>query len=295
MKASVALPPLTLTSRLTAYARLVRLHKPVGIGLLLWPVLWALWIAGDGQPDWLVFMVFVLGVILMRSAGCAINDFADREFDGQVARTQDRPLAQGIITPKEAVLVFVGLSVTAFGLVLMTNIQTILMSFVGLGLAFCYPFMKRYTHWPQVVLGAAFAWGVPMAFMAQIEVLPLVAWQLFGLTLLWTVAYDTQYAMVDRDDDLKAGIKSTAIRFGRYDRLVIGILQLAVISGWIWIAKANHLGLGFYCALAAASLTFIHQAWLIRDRAAKDCFKAFLNNNLFGLLVFLGLVIEYNL
>lgn len=294
MKASVALPP-PLTSRLTAYARLVRLHKPVGIGLLLWPVLWALWIAGEGRPDWLVFMVFVLGVILMRSAGCAINDFADREFDGQVARTQDRPLAKGIITPKEAVLVFVGLSVTAFGLVLMTNIQTILMSFVGLGLAFCYPFMKRYTHWPQVVLGAAFAWGVPMAFMAQIEVLPLVAWQLFGLTLLWTVAYDTQYAMVDRDDDLKAGIKSTAIRFGRYDRLVIGILQLAVISGWIWIAKANHLGLGFYCALAAASLTFIYQAWLIRDRAAKDCFKAFLNNNLFGLLVFLGLVIEYNL
>ena len=294
MKASVALPP-PLTSRLTAYARLVRLHKPVGIGLLLWPVLWALWIAGEGRPDWLVFMVFVLGVILMRSAGCAINDFADREFDGQVARTQDRPLAQGIITPKEAVLVFVGLSVTAFGLVLMTNIQTILMSFVGLGLAFCYPFMKRYTHWPQVVLGAAFAWGVPMAFMAQTEVLPLVAWQLFGLTLLWTVAYDTQYAMVDRDDDLKAGIKSTAIRFGRYDRLVIGILQLAAISGWIWIAKANHLGLGFYCALAAASLTFIYQAWLIRDRAAKDCFKAFLNNNLFGLLVFLGLVIEYNL
>ncbi len=281
-------------TRLVAYFRLVRLHKPVGIGLLLWPVLWALWIAAEGLPSMPVLLIFVLGVVLMRSAGCAINDFADRELDGQVARTQDRPLAQGIITPKEAIAVFVVLALVAFALVLMTNQKTILLSFVGAGLAFCYPFAKRYTHWPQLVLGAAFAWGIPMAFMAQVEQLPAVVWQLFTITLLWTIAYDTQYAMVDREDDLKVGIKSTAIRFGQQDRLIIAGLQALVLLGWLYIAASRQFGWGFYGLLACAAMTFVYQTWLIRQREPKGCFKAFLNNNLFGLLVFLGLLIEYN-
>ena len=279
--------------RLDAYYRLVRLNRPIGIFLLMWPALWALWLAGDGHPPWHVAVIFVAGVVLMRSAGCAINDFADRKLDGHVARTIARPLAQGIIAPVEAVAVFLLLSLASFGLVLLLNWQTVALSVVAVTLAMIYPFMKRFTHVPQMFLGVAFGWAVPMAFMAIQETIPLYAWVLFLSTVVWALIYDTEYAMVDREDDLKIGIKSTAILFGRYDRLIVGLLQLLMLMLLVVVGVAAGLGSAYYFGLAAAAGFSGYQQWMIRNREPSRCFAAFLNNNYFGMAVFIGLVIDY--
>lgn len=274
------------------YAQLARLDRPVGILLLLWPTLWALWLAADGVPDAKVLVIFVLGVVLMRSAGCVINDYADRDVDPHVARTRTRPLASGLVAPKEALILFVALSLTAFALVLLTNALTIALSFGGAVLAATYPFMKRYTHLPQVVLGAAFAWAVPMAFAAQTGAVPKVAWLIFIATVLWTVAYDTMYAMVDRDDDMKIGVKSTAILFGDADCFVIGVLQVTALLILVMVGLHEHLGAWYYIGVVAAAGCAGYQQWLIRDRQPPACFRAFLNNQWFGLAVFLGLALD---
>lgn len=223
---SSASPELSLKDKLYAYAQLMRIDRPIGTLLLLWPTLWALWLANEGMPPWHLLVIFTAGVFIMRAAGCVINDYADRNFDGHVERTQHRPLAAGKIAPRNALILFTGLGILAFALVCLTNTFTIALSFGGIALAACYPFMKRHTHLPQLVLGAAFSWGIPMAFSASLSELPPTAWLVFTANLLWTVVYDTQYAMVDRDDDLKIGIKSTAILFGEQDKMIIGCSTL---------------------------------------------------------------------
>ncbi len=285
--------PVSWRERLARYALLVRVDRPIGILLLLWPALWALWIAGTGSPRWDVVLIFALGVALMRSAGCAINDFADRNFDGHVARTSQRPVAAGLVSPKEAVGVFVVLSLVAFFLVLWLNWQTILMSFVAVTLAAVYPFMKRYTHLPQLVLGAAFGWAVPMAFTALTEAVPPTAWLLFVATVTWALIYDTQYAMVDREDDLRIGVKSTAILFGEQDLLIIGILQFIMLGILVLVGINAGLGLYYDLGLAVAAALFGYQHYLTRKRLAKGCFAAFLNNNYVGMAIFAGLLADY--
>jgi 4-hydroxybenzoate polyprenyltransferase len=285
----------TWPERLKTYVYLTRLHRPIGSFLLMWPALWALWIAGDGSPPWSVVTVFVLGVFLMRSAGCAINDFADRGFDGHVARTKQRPLAVGAATPAEAVGVFVTLSLVAFGLVLLLNWQTVALSVVAVVLTVVYPFMKRFTHVPQMFLGAAFGWAVPMAFAAVTGSVPGYAWILFGATVIWALVYDTQYAMVDREDDLKIGIKSTAILFGNHDRLAIGLLQVLMLGILVWIGFRTGRGLWYAGGLATAAGLALYQQALTRDREPGRCFQAFLNNNYFGMAIFAGLVLDYAL
>jgi 4-hydroxybenzoate polyprenyltransferase len=279
--------------RLRHYIRLVRLDRPIGILLLLWPALWALWIAGEGYPDWEIVLIFVFGVVLMRSAGCAVNDYADRGIDGQVERTCERPLATGLVTPKEALAVFAVLSLLAFGLVLLLNWQTIMLSFVALALAASYPFMKRITNLPQLVLGMAFGMAVPMAFMAQTEGVSPVGWLLYVATVIWALVYDTEYAMVDRKDDLKIGVKSTAILFGEYDRLMIGLLQAAMLGILLLVGVKAGLGHYYYLGLGGAPLSALYQQYLIRERQPEACFTAFLNNNFFGLSVFAGLLLDY--
>lgn len=281
--------------KVIACIELMRADRPIGTWLLLWPTLWALWIAAQGVPPLDLLLIFSLGVWLTRSAGCVINDYADRHFDGHVKRTQGRPLPTGRISEREAIALFIGLMLAAFALVLLTNGMTILMSLAGLALAFCYPFMKRYTHFPQVVLGAAFGWAIPMAFTAVQAELPPIAWLIFVAKLLWTVAYDTQYAMVDRDDDLKVGIKSTAVFFGRHDRLMIGLLQVAVLLLLLQIGRLAGLGLCYQLGVAACALLFIYQHWLIRHRERAACLKAFLNNHWAELLVLIGIMADYAL
>jgi len=271
----------------------MRLDKPIGIYLLLWPTLWALWIAGEGKPDLLVVGVFVAGVVLMRSAGCVINDYADRKIDPHVARTCNRPIASGKVTAREALILFGVLCALAFALVLLMNRLTIYLSFGGVVLAAIYPFMKRYTHLPQVVLGAAFGWAVPMAFAAQTGEVPRVAWLLFVATVLWTTAYDTMYGMVDREDDVKIGVKSTAILFGDADRIVIGVLQLLALGALALAGQAASLGGYFYFGLALAAGLALYQQYLIRERQPAACFRAFLNNHWFGAAVFSGIVLAY--
>ncbi|VAW80276.1 4-hydroxybenzoate polyprenyltransferase [hydrothermal vent metagenome] len=278
---------------MTLYARLMRLDKPIGIYLLLWPTLWALWIAGEGKPDLLVLGVFVLGVVLMRSAGCVINDYADRNIDPHVARTCKRPVASGEVTPREALILFGVLCMLAFALVLLMNPLTVYLSFVAVALAALYPFMKRYTNLPQVVLGAAFGWAVPMAFAAQTGEVPRVAWLLFVATVLWTTAYDTMYGMVDREDDLKIGVKSTAILFGESDRVVIAVLQLLALGALVLAGQAASLDGYYYFGLALAAGLVLYQQYLIREREPVACFKAFLNNHWFGAAVFSGIVLAY--
>ena len=280
-------------NKLLAYHRLMRTDKPIGALLLLWPTLWALWVATPGLPPLWILAVFVAGVWLMRAAGCVVNDYADRKFDGHVKRTANRPLPSGDVTEKEARTLFVVLILLSFLLVLTLNTMTILLSVAALALAWVYPFMKRYTHLPQVVLGAAFGWSIPMAFAAVSESVPLSCWLMFLANILWAVAYDTQYAMVDRDDDLKIGIKSTAILFGRQDKLIIGILQVAVLGLMVAIGYLNQLNGAFYAAVAAAGVLFIYQQKLIANREREACFKAFLNNNYVGLVLFVGLAISY--
>lgn len=283
----------TLTmSKWQAYSRLMRIDKPIGTLLLLWPTLWALWLSGMAIPPLSVLLVFVLGVFVMRAAGCVINDYADRNVDGHVKRTAARPLASGAVTEKEAKLLFAGLGLLAFLLVLTMNRMTILLSFGGLALAWVYPFMKRYTHLPQVVLGAAFGWAIPMGWAAVSESLPFVCWLVFLANICWTVAYDTQYAMVDRDDDLKIGVKSTAILFGRYDKLIIGLLQLAALGLMALVGILLHLNGAFYWSLLLAGGLFVHQQKLIAGRERELCFKAFLNNNYVGLVLFIGVLLN---
>ncbi len=280
------------TSRIKDFISLARLDRPIGIYLLFWPTMWALWLAARGIPDYHNIIVFVLGVILMRSAGCVINDYADRHFDGHVKRTAERPLASGRLTEKDALLFFIALVIPAFLLVLTTNMLTISLSFAALFLAAFYPFAKRYTHLPQVVLGAAFGWSIPMAYAAESGTLTSNAWLLFIANLFWTVAYDTQYAMVDRDDDLKVGIKSTAILFGDMDNLIIGSLQFLSISSLVALGVDLGLGPLFYLSLACASSLFIYQQLLTQDRSRSNCFKAFLNNHWVGAIIFAGIVMN---
>ncbi|MBB5211683.1 4-hydroxybenzoate octaprenyltransferase [Microbulbifer hydrolyticus] len=275
------------------YWQLVRLDRPIGSLLLLWPTWWALWIAAKGWPGLHLFVVFTLGVILTRAAGCAVNDFADRNIDGHVKRTNQRPLATGAATPKGAMMLFGGLMLLAFLLVLTTNKLTVLLSLPALALAFCYPFAKRYTHLPQVVLGSAFSMGIPMAFAATTGEVPAVAWLLFTANLLWTVAYDTFYAMVDRDDDLKIGVKSTAILFGDMDRVMTASLQVMVILALLMLGSRESLGALYYCGLAVAAGLFGYQQWLVRERQRDDCFKAFLNNNWVGATIFMGIFFHF--
>lgn len=281
------------SERLSRYALLVRLDRPIGALLLLWPVLWALWLGARGRPDLHVLVVFLLGTLLMRSAGCAINDFADRGFDPHVARTRGRPLATGIVTPREAVMIFAVLSLIAFALVLTLNGLTIALSFVGAALAATYPFSKRYTQLPQVYLGMVFGWGIPMAFAAQTGTVPRLAWLLFMANVLWSTIYDTMYAMVDRPDDIKIGVKSTAILFGDDDRVILTLLQILFFIVMLAVGHLAGLGRYYYLGLAAAALLGVYQQYLIRERDAAGCFKAFLNNNWFGAAIFCGIALHY--
>lgn len=275
------------------YAQLMRLDRPIGTLLLLWPALWALWIAGHGKPDPKLLIVFVLGVFIMRSAGCVINDYADRDIDGHVERTRDRPIARGAVEPREALVLFVGLIFIALGLLFTLNRATQLLALVAAGLTVIYPFMKRVFALPQFILGAAFTWSVPMAFAAQTGSVPRIAWLLFIAGLTWTAAYDTMYAMADREDDRKLGMKSTAILFGDLDRAIIGMMQLmTVLSLWLLGHDAD-LGVWYRCGIAAASCFALYQQFLIRDRQPVDCTKAFLNNRLFGMAIFIGLALDY--
>lgn len=266
----------------------MRIDKLIGAYLLLWPAYWALWIAAEGVPAYSTLFIFTLGVFLTRSAGCVINDYADRKIDGHVKRTALRPIPAGVVTAKEALILFAVLMLLAFLLVLFTNIETIILSVGGLILAACYPFMKRYTHLPQVVLGAAFAWSIPMAFAAVTETVPLYAWLIYIATVLWTIAYDTMYAMVDKDDDLRIGVKSTAILFGDADKVIIGVLQCSTLITLALVGKQVNLGWLYYLGLIAAAAFFVYQQYLIRDRDRDLCFSAFLNNHYAGLMVFIG-------
>jgi 4-hydroxybenzoate polyprenyltransferase len=279
--------------KLMQYILLTRLNRPIGIYLLLWPTLVALWIAAQGTPDLDVLFVFVAGVVLMRSAGCVINDYADRKIDPHVKRTSERPIATGKVAPREAIILFIVLCLFAFMLVLLMNRLTIYLSFGGVLLAAIYPFMKRYTYLPQVFLGAAFAWAIPMAFAAQSNAVPANAWVLFLATVLWATAYDTMYAMVDRDDDIRIGVKSTAILFGDLDRIIIAIIQMMIFVAMIMLGKELELGVYYYIGLALAAALAGYQQYLIRTRKRKACLKAFLNNHWFGLVIFAGVVFNY--
>jgi 4-hydroxybenzoate polyprenyltransferase len=279
--------------RIKQYWLLARFDKPIGILILLWPALWALWVASDGKPDLLVLTVICLGVVLMRAAGCVINDYADRDFDPHVERTKQRPIAAGKVSPKEALTVFIVLCFCSFGLVLLLNTYTIMLSFIGAFLAASYPFMKRYTHLPQAYLGMAFGWAVPMSFAAQLDSIPLVAWVMYLATILWALVYDTMYAMVDKDDDLKIGVKSTAILFGAYDRHIMAGLQLVILGLLIIVGQMANAGWPYYGGILIAAGLSAYQQKLIFHREKTLCFKAFLNNNWFGIAVFSGLVADY--
>ncbi len=280
-------------TKIGAYGRLMRLDKPIGIWLLLWPVLWALWLSSSGQPNQRVFIIFVIGTVLTRSAGCSINDYADRKYDGRVARTRSRPLVTGEIEPIEAIALCFALGMIALGLVLTLDRQTQLFALVGGGLLLTYPFMKRFFPLPQLYLGAAFTWSIPMAYTAHTGEVPRIGWLLFIAGLLWTMAYDTMYAMVDREDDRAIGIRSTALLFGDADRFIIGIMQLMVLLA-LWLAgRELELGLWYGLGLAVAAVFALYQQFLIRERKPEDCFRAFLNNNYFGMAIFVGIALEY--
>ena len=279
--------------RLVEYARLMRLDRPIGIWLLLWPCLWALWISAQGRPDERIFVIFLIGTFVMRSAGCVINDFADREFDPHVRRTANRPLARGAVSPAEALAVFAVLGLLALALLIPLNRPTQVLALVGGALAVTYPFLKRFFALPQAYLGLAFSWSVPMAFAAQTGELPLLAWVLFAAGVLWTTAYDTIYAMVDRDDDLVIGVRSSAILFGRADRGIVAALQFAALALLCAAGLLAGLSHWYWLGLVVAAATALHQQYLIRHRDPEDCFRAFLNNNLFGLAVFGGILLDY--
>ncbi len=275
------------------YVQLTRLDKPIGIWLLLWPTLWALWIASHGRPDPRLFIIFVSGTVLMRSAGCAINDYADRSFDPRVERTKGRPLAAGRITTIEALLLFAALSLTALSLVLQLNRMTLLFALAGAALAVTYPFIKRFLSVPQLYLGITFGWGIPMAFAAELERVPRVGWLLLLANVLWVTVYDTMYAMVDRNDDLTIGVRSTAILFGDSDRHIIAVLQALTLFSLYLVGGMMRMNAWYYAGLIAGAIFFVHHLWLIRARDRANCFRAFLNNHYFGLSVFLGIALNY--
>lgn len=279
--------------RIRQYWLLARFDKPIGILILLWPALWALWVASNGKPNGLVLSVICLGVVLMRAAGCVINDYADRNFDPHVERTKQRPIAAGKVSPKEALVLFVVLCLVSFGLVLLLNLYTILLSFIAAFLAGSYPFMKRYTHLPQAYLGIAFGFAVPMSFSAQMNEIPFVGWVMYLAVILWALVYDTMYAMVDKEDDLKIGVKSTAILFGNKDREIMAVLQLIILALLAAIGQMQNLGSFYYVGLMVAAGLFVYQQKLIFHRDRALCFKAFLNSNWLGFAVFLGLVLDY--
>jgi 4-hydroxybenzoate polyprenyltransferase len=283
-----------LGRRIQEYARLSRLDRPIGIWLLLWPVLWTLWIAGNGHPAPKVLLVFALGVVTMRTAGCIVNDLADRNIDPLIRRTRQRPLAARRVTPTEALVLFVLLSAAAFALVLQLDSLTILLSLVGAALTVSYPFVKRFFPLPQLYLGISFGgWGVPMAFAAQTGEVPRIAWVIFMAAVVWAVIYDTLYAMVDREDDLKAGVHSTAIAFADMDRVLIGILQVLMLAALALAGRTLHFGNWYHGGLVVAGLTFIYQQWLIRNRDPEHCLQAFLNNNYTGIAIFAGILLQY--
>jgi 4-hydroxybenzoate polyprenyltransferase len=282
-----------LRDRAYQYYLLTRMHKPIGIFLLLWPTLWALWVAAEGFPDWYVLIVFVVGVFLMRSAGCVINDYADRNFDPLISRTRERPIAAGRVKPREALILFAILCLFAFAFVLTLNPLTIKLSVIGVVLAAVYPFMKRYTHLPQVVLGMAFGWAIPMGFAAQMGVVPKVAWLMYVVNIVWSMVYDTMYAMADREDDHKAGVKSTAILFGDADRVIIALLQGMMLLGLVLLGQQLELGTAYYLGITVAMGLGLYQQYLIRDRQPARCFAAFLNNNWLGAAIFVGLALSY--
>jgi 4-hydroxybenzoate polyprenyltransferase len=282
-----------IATRARSYLQLTRLDRPIGIWLLLWPVLWALWLASAGRPDPHVFIIFVVGVVLTRSAGCAMNDFADRNFDAHVRRTRDRPLVTGQIDPVEAIALCLGLGMIALGLAMTLNRLTQWMALIGGVMVVTYPFFKRFFPLPQFYLGAAFTWSVPMVYAAQTEAVPRIAWVLFLAGVLWTMAYDTMYAMADREDDIKLGIRSSAILFGDADRFIIGVMQLMTLFA-LWLAGQElKLGLWFRLGLAAAAIFALYEQFLIRQRRPEDCTRAFLNNNYFGMAVFIGIALDY--
>lgn len=280
-----------LLNKWRSYIQLMRLDKPIGSFLLLWPTLWALFLASNGMPDVKILFIFILGVVFMRSAGCVINDYADRHIDGKVKRTSQRPLATGAVSEKEAKILFVLLILFSFFLVLQLNLYAIVLSVAAAVLAFIYPFMKRYTHLPQLFLGAAFGWSIPMAYGATAASLPLSCWLLFLANLAWTIAYDTQYAMVDRDDDLRIGVKSTAILFAEYDNKIIALLQIATLAILVYLGVEQQLSNGYFIGLLPALACFIYQCRLTKRRTREECFKAFLNNNYVGMWIFIAILV----
>ncbi len=282
-----------LIDRLTQYALLMRIDRPIGTFLLLWPTLWGLWLASAGQPDPWILTVFIVGVFVMRSAGCVINDFADRHFDSHVERTRTRPIAAGRVTATEALLLALVLGAMAFALVLTLTRLTIVLALVGAVLVAWYPFTKRFTHFPQFVLGAAFSWSIPMAFAAQVNSLPSILWWLVAANLFWVAAYDTMYAMVDRDDDIRIGVKSTAILFGRYDRVMCGVFQALSLILLIDLGVRQGLNAYYYAGVTAAAGFALYQQLLIRERARRRCFQAFLNNAWYGAAIFVGMALSY--
>jgi 4-hydroxybenzoate polyprenyltransferase len=283
----------TLTQRFAHYEKLMRLDKPIGILLLLWPTLWGLWLAAEGVPRLDILLIFVLGTVLMRSAGCVVNDYADRNFDGHVERTRHRPLAVGAVSTREALLLAAGLSLVAFLLIQPLNRLTIELSFVALFLAGSYPFTKRFFAMPQAYLGIAFSFGIPMAFAAQTGEVPFLAWFLMGANLLWVIAYDTEYAMVDKADDLRIGIKTSAITFGRFDVAGVMVCHTVFLGSMVVIGLMQNLGVIYYASLAAALGLVLYQYRLIHDRDRARCFKAFLHNNWVGATIFAGIALDY--
>ena len=281
------------TQNIRHYLQLMRTDRPIGTYLVAWPALWSLWIAAQGMPDPLLIIIFIAGAFFMRSAGCVINDFADRNIDGHIERTKQRPLAVGLVTPREAIQLFVALCLCAALLLIFTNRLTALLAFGALLLAALYPFTKRFTHFPQVILGMAFSCSIPMAFAAQTHSLPSIILPLYAAVVVWVIVYDTFYAMVDRDDDLNIGVKSTAVLFGRYDKLITALLQIVFLSLMIKTGLLLELGRIYFSALAITAVLFIHQQSLISQREKNNCFTAFLNNNYVGLVIFIGLAADY--
>lgn len=280
-----------LRNKSHAYLMLTRMDRPIGAFLLMWPTLWALWLASDGRPPAFVVLIFIAGTFAMRAAGCVANDYADRDFDGHVARTKNRPLATGALSTREALVAFMLLLLLSLILVLQLNDATIRLSLFGAAIAIAYPFAKRFTHLPQLVLGIAFSWGIPMAFTAITGHTGIMAWSIFAANFAWIVAYDTQYAMADRADDLKIGVKSTAILFGRYDNLIIGLLHALTLVIMAWIGVVYRLNPAFYLGLVMAAVFAIYQQWICRRREPAACFRAFLNNNWFGAMIFAGILL----
>ena len=283
----------SVITQLRNYAKLMRIDKPIGIWLLMWPTLWALWLAGEGHPDQWLFVVFLLGVFIMRSAGCVFNDYVDRKIDPYVERTRTRPIACGAVAPAEALVLFLALSLIAIGLATMLNRPARLLAIVAAGLTIAYPFIKRVVSIPQFVLGAAFGWAVPMAFAAQTGETPQLAWLVFGAALVWAVIYDTFYAMVDREDDRKVGVKSTALLFGEVDLFVIAGLQLLMLVALSFVGLRAELGFWYFASVVGTAALMAYHQWLARDRQPAGCFAAFSHNHTIGLVIFIGIVLHY--